>query len=503
MPPLTSLSQLLLLATASSCALVHQYGRSSLTVVAAIAFHVAAVVLHNGPKDPTMTVMDRCLVNLDRLMAGKAPVAGQIASVMYFQGKNLPNGKAARATMRSTAEALPRFRSVAVRAASVEDSFFREVPGGVDALDMDGYHVVEHAAEATADDLERAVNVLINTEMDGDKPLWRIDIIPCKDSKAWGAVVMRMNHAMADGLRLVKAASKFATFEDGSPVELELLKKMSMKKLSAAKDQASSVNLFSFGLSFLKDFFTAATLDKMCAEDRTCFHEPDTLFRNGPRLNCTTSVEFAKIKKIKDSAVKGTTINDVVLAAFCGAARRYSLAVTGSPLPSNTLMRAFCAVSLPDAHDRAADDLYNDFIMPSMRLPVGADSPQQRLTEAHAVMADLKQSKVGWIIAQLSSVLARLGLDGLAGDTQQRLFGKHSFVYSNVPGYQKPAYLFGPPHKIERFATYYPNMISQLLFLSYCDQLTMSLSTDVDVVKKPKVLLECFVSEVNEWAAQC
>jgi hypothetical protein len=244
-------------------------------------------------------------------------------------------------------------------------------------------------------------------------------------------------------------------------------------------------------------------MDRMRAEDRTCLHEPDSLFRNGPRLNVTTSVAFSKIKRIKEKAAKGTTINDVVLAAFSGAVRRYSVAVAGRPLPPDTLMRAFCAVSMPDDPRRSPDDLYNDFIMPSMRLPVGADTPQQRLLQAHEVMSDLKQSKVGWIVSKLSAVLARLGLDALCGDTQQKVFGKHSFVYSNVPGYQKPAHLFGPPHKIERFATYYPNMISQLLFMSYCDQLTMSLSTDVDVVKKPQVLLECFEHEVNEWAAQC
>jgi len=102
-------------------------------------------------------------------------------------------------------------------------------------------------------------------------------------------------------------------------------------------------------------------------------------------------------------------------------------------------------------------------------------------------------------MGKLLTVASRLGLDAIVGQTQSTVFSKHSFVYSNLPGFTQPAYVWGVPHHVEAFAVYYPNVVSQLLFLSYNGQLSCSLSTDAATVKQPKLLVDAFATEVEEW----
>ena len=143
--------------------------------------------------------------------------------------------------------------------------------------------------------------------------------------------------------------------------------------------------------------------------------------------------------------------------------------------------------------------MYNRFILPSIRLPLGLTSTSTRLRAAQAVMNDLKLSLGGVMTTALSFVLARLGLDTLAGDTQLRVFPLHSFVYSNVPGMEQPVYLFSTKSRVTGFQVYYPNLVSQTVFLTYCDRMSFSLTTCASQIKDPALLVQSFADEVKAW----
>ena len=178
------------------------------------------------------------------------------------------------------------------------------------------------------------------------------------------------------------------------------------------------------------------------------------------------------------------------------------------------------------------------------------------------------------------TALAYLGLEQLMADSQLQLFGKHSLVYSNVPGFEQPIFAFGEqvstldprpqprstprhptsPHfpaacvllysathciaarhravthrtskalansvgkdcstgystrtqpgtqpgtqacrrmtQVTGMSAYYANMVTQMIFTTYCDQLTVSLITDASVLKQPASLLALFVRSVDSW----
>lgn len=48
-------------------------------------------------------------------------------------------------------------------------------------------------------------------------------------------------------------------------------------------------------------------------------------------------------------------------------------------------------------------------------------------------------------------------------------------------------------------SAYYANMVTQMIFTTYCDQLTVSLITDASVLKQPASLLALFVRSVDSW----
>ena len=137
------------------------------------------------------------------------------------------------------------------------------------------------------------------------------------------------------------------------------------------------------------------------------------------------------------------------------------------------------------------------------------------------------------------TLATRLGLESIIGKTQNAMFARHAFVYSNVPGFTQPVYLFAAPDeparygKIEQFGVFYENLNSQIIFMSYnggnlsprswplphsnlshsnlpaphffrdlSGTFSMSLSTDPAVLSQPQLLCDLFVKEVLEWCAQ-
>ena len=499
--PLTSLAKNLLVASTLSAVLLHRTGIFLASVVTCVALQVVAVLLHRRP-DGKLSVQDRCLINIDRLSKGQQPGSATITICMYFASSKLPSAEQAKAAMQRAIGRFPRFASIAVEAPSVDDAYWRPL-GSLDV----GRHISKHPPLANdADALKAQLNELANTELPRDRPLWQLHIVPTGGSH--GCVVLRANHAIADGLRLVGAAREFLCFADGTPASLEVLSRMANNKRSVPPRGA-------FGLA--RDLIEAATLDSLKDESPSCLHAPGTLFpRSHSRSTVSSWVSMADIKAVRAAAPAGCTINDVVLTALCGAVTRYAAAV-GKPLGAGTVMRALCVASMPTDPSRPDDDLYNDFIMPSLDLSravaseaISPDSKElspvslsrsQRLARVHASMERLKGSRAGFFMGKLLTVAARLGLDAMVGATQNTVFSKHTLVYSNMPGFEQRVHLFGPSHPVERFAVYNPNLISQCFFLSYNGELCFSLSTDAATVERPTLLVESFAAEVHAWAA--
>jgi len=295
----------------------------------------------------------------------------------------------------------------------------------------------------------------------------------------------------------VRMSGSFLRFEDGSKAELELLARMSNKKESSAK----KVNYLALIPRAFKDFFAVLTADQAKTETGTCVHAPHTVFpRENRRSIAVSTMPFQPVKDIKESL--GVTVGDVILTGFCGAIRRYLEHFKDPSLasPEGPLMRSFCAVSMPDMKDRLSgpDSIYNKFVMPSLTLSMKKDR-KDRLEDTVATMNKVKTSLEGPLTLMLTSVMGQLGLEEFAGKTSEKVFANHSFVYSSVPAFEKPVLAFG--QKCSGLQGFYANIVTQTIFMTYNGNLTFSLMTDKSIVKDPQLLVDLFVTEMNDWHA--
>lgn len=342
--------------------------------------------------------------------------------------------------------------------------------------------------------LDEVLNRLTNEELPVTRPQWRFDLVRCKDGEA---TLLRLNHVLGDGLRMLKLAKRIVEFEDGTPAAIPAMEKMAKNKGAISDDAPTKWSIF-------KDLCAALTLDKIPKESCSIFHEaPGKILGNDPanprKHVVSDTVALGDVLYIKN-ALQPCTVNDVILTAFCAAARRYA-ADLGDESGAKAICRALIAVSMPDDPERLDWETYNDFVMPSTKLPVfGHDGDTaSRFAAVQAAMKSVKKSRAGYIQAVLVAILEKFGLDKVAGATQKKIFAKHSFVYSNLPGYDQPVFL--AKKQITKWGIFFPNMITQIIFFSYNGKLSLSISTDDKVLKNPTRLNDLFQAEIEAWKA--
>jgi len=461
--------------------------------VSQLVLIIAAVLMRPAAQDLSLTGLDAVMINLDRLHSNQTPAHGQIVGVLYVE--RCPTKTEAVKGLQALVIGHKRFRSVGIRANSCLDScYLTKEPKDID---IEANHVGEWTADGPAA-VERVVEDLANSAPDMTLPMWKFDLIS-NVGVGDSVVMIRANHCLADGLRMLKATGTWLQFEDGSPADVGLLARMSERKRKVGNE---------FGVlgqvgRILSGIQAVARLPGLPAETRTCLHEPKRIFAGENRRSLARSaVPFAVIKQIKDACPKGTTVNDVVLTALCGALRRYMQSAKDPAVDDpGLLLRAFCAVALPDMRRReAGDELHNSFVMPSFSLAVAQSDRMERLAASSASMRAMKSSMEGLVTMAVNSVLVRLGAEGFIGKTMLDTFGNHSFVYSNVPGFEAPVFVFGTNIKVKGINVYYPNLISQVICLSYVDTFSFSLITDSTICKDPAMLAQLFEEEVTDWA---
>jgi diacylglycerol O-acyltransferase len=157
-------------------------------------------------------------------------------------------------------------------------------------------------------------------------------------------------------------------------------------------------------------------------------------------------VSFDDVKAIKRSF--GTTVNDVVLAASCGALRSWLLAHGG--LPARPLV-----ANVPVAVRADDDEAGNRVSMILVHLPVRADDPIERLRAIHEETERAKEQHAragGDVFRQATDLLTNVTVPWVLTHAievyaRSRLADQLPFLWnlviSNLPGPPVPLYLAG------------------------------------------------------------
>jgi hypothetical protein len=227
-------------------------------------------------------------------------------------------------------------------------------------------------------------------------------------------------------------------------------------------------------------------------------------------------VSLAFVKELKNKA--NVSLNDVILAVFSGAVRRYNIQMGEAQTSSGSaeddtllrdwtrtscgrapVMRALVPFGFPrDPRPDDPDSITNYIAFLSVRLAVGPSTEKDRVSEINKAMTGIKNSMKPfvnlWTVNSLNPKLPRSEQVKLAGGT----FARHSVVFSNLPGPEKPVYWGG--QEIKCILPSFLNVLPQVILFSYAGKITMSLTVDPDV--RGDIFVECYKEEFRALAEE-
>mmetsp|Transcript_43097 Transcript_43097/g.103954 ORF Transcript_43097/g.103954 Transcript_43097/m.103954 type:complete len:514 (-) Transcript_43097:148-1689(-) len=324
-----------------------------------------------------------------------------------------------------------------------------------------------------------------------DRPLWSVEVMRVPPPGR-SVVVVRVHHTMGDGVGLFQNLAEVATDLHGELLQLpggSLPKKKGGLVAGVLWYADAARSILRILLSSKVPFET--DLPMLCPDRRT-------LTKPRPRKTLFfPTLDLAYVKRVKDAA--GCTVNDAIFTVWAGAVRRYCEA-RGSDFSKPVTLRALLSVALPrlfEADHDPQDKLLNSFYFVSV--PFDASSPD--------VLARLKGNKSNLdVVKKTTLALAAKFLANHVGnylplavqqETMADLVGRHSVVFSNLPGPKTEFKLFG--QQVRAIQGVFYNIVPQFIGLSVGNRIFMNFTADPNVVDGlGEEFVNCFTAELEE-----
>ena len=358
--------------------------------------------------------------------------------------------------------------------------------------------------------------------LDLTKPLWEFNVIEGLDNvpgvpKGSYALMTKVHHAAIDGVSgMEMTAAVNSLHPDDPPPEGE--KKWSPE----AVPSAASLIARAYGNNLRQPMkFADVVVRSVPALAQTAaglgrgdFKRPAGGARvPRTRFNGTLSAhrvfegrvfELDEVRDIK-SRFQGATINDAILSIVGGGMRKYL--ESKNELPDDTLI-AMAPISVRTAGEKR--DMGNQVSAMSVQLGTHVPDPLSRLEYTHESARNSKEftNAIGarqladyskFIPAALTGLAARLytGL-GLANSINPMF----NCVVTNVPGPQVPLYStgarmvnqFGMGPIVDGMGLIHP-------VLSYCGKITVSFTSDREMIPDPEFYADCIQESFDELKA--
>ena len=381
-----------------------------------------------------------------------------------------------------------RFRSVILHTPS-EGWFFKELS------DFDPSSVIEEQRVASEAELQQAIEEVSKLPMKdlGNHPAWAVHLI--RNSDGLSAMVVRIHHAIGDGMSLVSALARmFDEYKDADRLTEDVSDVMPKPKTSPQTGLLSQLQRL---LASIGGFFFILGLPNSPYDSDIKFTSPDK--RRLRMTESRTTVLFPSlrlefIKQIKAKA--GVTVNDVMMAITAGAIRRYCEELGDPALSLAVQSRALVPVAFPRPAKKLLDPelaLQNYWAFISCPLAVGSSSSRDRLVRTSQDMSSVKSSSMAPIQMFLQTHVLPLLPQFIQRKTAYDIFSRHSLVFSNVPGPPAPIHFCG--EKVLGIQVIFPNLLPQTLIISYAGEVFMNMVLDTEVIKDGETLLPRFYLE--------
>jgi len=438
------------------------------------------------------------------------PAQLQIGAVCRFEGPPLRDRRGAlrfdriRAQVDARLHLSPRFRQ---RLRRIPFGLGRPVWADDERFDL-GHHVRSASLGGAGGDreLDDFVGRLLEEPLDQERPLWEMWVVDGLDDGDV-AVVLRVNHVLADGLSLLDAAMLLLDQEPRRRVDRAVPWEPQPPPGGARLLASGAADRLRHGASLVAG--TAGW-----AVDPRRWGDPvkwvrtftDAVPSTAPTLPMTRPVgrrrSFASTSLPMPALVAakrahGVTLNDVVLEVTTGGLRRV-LGAEGLARLEGRRPRALVPVGTTGV---AAGDVGNRFSMMVTDLPVDLDDPVERLRVLHRSTAHAKSTGQAGLVPPLFSLVDVLPLPAVAA-IGSWLLPRQPFVnlaVTNLPGGRTPMYLLGGRlDRLAPFITGIGNVALVVGVLSYVDELGVGVTVDPDVAGDPRRLVEAIHAAGSE-----
>jgi diacylglycerol O-acyltransferase len=385
-------------------------------------------------------------------------------------------------------ERYPRFRQLVVKGRPpLRGPSFVEDP----RFELDR-HVHRRELPAPGDDaaLRGLVSDLVTSPLEHSRPLWGMHLL---DRPGGGcALVVRIHHCIVDGIALAQLMLSLADATPDAPADGPAAE----DTLVAAR--TSHVQAYRRGERTRGTLAGGARNAQALAKLLFTLPDARTALRGrlgtAKRVAWTERLDLALVKRT--ARAQGASVNDVLLAAVCGALRRHLLEHGGPPRAIRTLV----PFNLRPLEEPIPRELGNRFGLVFLALPVDVGGRRERLVELSRRMAAIKRSREGPVSYAILKAMGRTPRR-LESRIVDIFTAKASAMTTNVPGPREQVYMAGT--RVRAVLVWAPvsgSVGMTVSIFSYHDGVTIGLLVDASLVPEPQAIACCVEDELAELA---
>jgi diacylglycerol O-acyltransferase len=364
--------------------------------------------------------------------------------------------------------------------------------------------------------LEYAQHLAVRA-FDKDRPLWELTVVE-KLPKKRAAFIMKVHHAIADGLGMVQMLEHMVDLEpepqtdDGPSVVTEASEPASVNWAPPAarpiahrisSEAKTGVRLGKASLRTASEMLrdprgtveqlrrTTGSIARVITPAATPLSPLMTERSTHARLD-TMSVPFKRMKAAANS--QGGSLNDAFVATTIDALDRYHQAFD-TPC---TELRMNMPISVRS--DDTANLSDNQFVPARMVIPVSEADAAQRLLDIKALLRDVRDEPALPHVGDISGVISRLGPAASVSLLGSMMKGV-DITTTNVPGPPFPVWMAGA--RVDEFYAFGPlagSAVNIALF-TYDGAAHLGITTDPAAVSDPDFFVQCIQEALDETLA--
>lgn len=352
---------------------------------------------------------------------------------------------------------------------------------------------------------------------DKDRPLWELTVVE-ELSKKRAAFIMKIHHAIADGLGMVRMLQHMVDLEAHPPAREEpptpraasgstpAIWSMPATRPAAHRISSEAKTGVRFGKASLRTASemlrdpwgtlgqlrrTTGSIARIVAPASTPLSPLMTERSTHVRFD-SMRAPFERMKTAANAA--GGTLNDAFVSATLGALQRYHEA-HDSPCSE---IRMNMPISV--RNDDTANQSDNQFVPARIIFPLGHSDAEQRLTETKVLLREARDEPALPHVGDISGVIGRLGPAAsvsLLGSMMKAV----DVTTTNVPGPPFPVWMAGA--RVDEFYAFGPlagSAVNIALF-TYDGTVHLGIATDRAAVSDPDLFARCMREALDETLA--